>query len=109
MALFGKDTKRMKIVVENRVLDQVNHFNYLCTIKNKQIWTYLRHNQQKLDTQNKERWFHKAVTVPKLLYGRIIMVTLIKKQESHIQDRIRNTYIRSGQQIYCIDYKMKEN
>lgn len=137
MAFQGPEPIRTKIVVNNKPVEQVKHFNYLGNdisydrdkdINNKlhkyQIMCGIinRTLKNKVRTETKMK-FYKVVAAPVLLYGSETWTTTAK-DESRIQasemkflrqvkgctrrDRIRNDAIREELSIYNMNVKLKE-
>lgn len=138
MAFKGTYPVRTKIIIDNRPIEQVSHFNYLgCDVSynyDNDITNKLHKYQYICGTiyrslRNKVRpetilKFYKTMAAPVLLYG-CESWTMRKKDTSRIQttemkflrrikgctlrDRIRNIDIREELDIYSINDKIKRN
>lgn len=137
MAFEGKETVRSKIIIDNKTLEQVSHFNYLgCDTtyeRDKDVESKvhkfqaicgtinrtLKHKTRK-DTRIK---FYKTMAVPILTYGSESWI-MNARNKSNIQaaemrflrsvkgctrtDRLRNVEIREELEIFNVNDKIEE-
>ena len=137
MAFIGKEPIRTKIIINNRCIEQVNHFNYLGSdvgydkdydVDNKickfqrVCGTINRTFRNKIRNETKLK-FYKVMAVPMLAYGSETW-TLNKKQQSKIQasemkflrsvkgctkrDLITNQSIREELGIFNMNERLKD-
>jgi hypothetical protein len=107
MAFWGKYPRRSKIVVENKIVEQVSHFNYLgCDVtynedkdcdkklhKFQAICGTIRRTLQRKARNETQIKFYKVMAVPTILYGSEVWVTK-ERQLSRVQ-AAEMRYLRS--------------